>query len=279
MSSVGRFRVWQIFRGEQTMRGTRLAFVLILAFSLAGIAIADEQDRTAVVEDTAGQSTEVTGLHVDVDTRYELCDGSCLAVKTGTLEICIPMENLVSVVQTGELSTVKYVLRGQEFTAKGKLRATSVNGKSDFGGFYISTGNIRRIEFKSPPTPGGGSEVSGSPILKLTLLDGSIVPVTRLRRFYRYFSTEGYIMGGEWKTEVEEAITFIRGESTSSVAMQDIAKVDFGADDTVSVTLRNGKSATGKVSHSLDFCGTFEKGCFVIEKEFIKSIEFVGGDK
>jgi len=260
------------------MRLICAVFLVTSALSFAGIAIADEQERVAVVEDTAGQSTEVTGLHIDVDTRYELCDGSCLVVKTGTLEMCIPMEDLVSVVQTGELSTVKYVLNGQEFTAKGKLRG-GVQGKSDFGGFYISTTNIRRIEFKSPPTPGGGSEVSGPPILKLTLLDGSIVPVTRLRRFYRYFSRDGYIMGGEWKTGVEEGIVFSRGESTSSVAMQDIAKVDFGADDTVSVTLRNGKSATGKVSSSDPFCGTSEKGCFIIEKEFIKSIEIAGGAK
>ena len=270
------------------MRVICAVFLVTSALSFAGIAIADEQERTAVVEDTAGQSTEVTDLYLSAaveNYRYSIISppGGCLVVDTGTFEICIPFGYVVSVVQTDGLSSVKYVLKGQEFTAKGKLGTGSLQGKSDFGGFSISTANIRRIDIKSPPAPGEGYEVSGSPVpATLTLLDDSMVPVLRLHCFFRYFSTEGYIMGGEWKTITTETIEFMRGESKTSVAMRDIAKVDFGANDTVSVTLKNGKSTTGTLAQdyvAAGFCGTFEKGYFFIDKKRIKSIEFFGGAK
>ena len=274
---------------ERTMRVICAVFLVTSALSFAGIAIADEQKRTAVVVDTTGQSTEVTDLysHMGGGERYGFFGGStpCLVVETGTFEIAIPLENLVSVARTGELSTVKYVLKSQEFTATGKLGSTDLTGKSDFGSLSISTAKIRRIDFKSPPTPGEEYEykVSKPPVpATLTLLDDSVVPVTRLRRFYRYFSTFGYIMGGEWKPGTDEVIEFIRGESKSTVTMENIAKVEFGAGGALSITLRNGNSATGKLGSEKvveGFCGTFEKGYFFIDKKHIKSIQFGGESK
>jgi hypothetical protein len=271
------------------MRVICAAFLVTSALSFAGIASAAEQERAAVVEDTAGQSTEVTNLRVYAagleSRRYGLAPRSdyFLPIDTGTFVIAIPLHNLVSVAPTGKLSTVKYVFNSQEFTAKGYLGTANVSGESDFGAFHISTTKISRIDFKSPATPREGDELNGSAVpATLTLLDGSIVPVMRLHNFYRWYSTEGFIFGGEWKTGTAEGIEFMRGESKTSVAMQDIAKVDFGANDTVSVTLKNGKSATGTLAQDYvteGFCGTFEKGYFFIDKKQIKSIEFFGGAK
>jgi len=264
------------------MRKRCVTFLLSLAVFLPGVNLAGEEKPTAVIEDTAGQSTEVSDIGVSIDSHdFDLCGDSCLVVKTGALEICIRLDTIVSIVQTGKLWTVKYFIAGQEITAEGELQPVGVNGKSDLGDFNIWATRIRRMDFKSPPYRDNRFVGTGSPVLaRLNLLDGSIIPVTSLRRFYRYMSRERYIGdGGPWRTQVEETIDFTRGESSSAVAMQDIAKVEFGADNTVSVTLKNGKTATGTTVFHVQFCGTFEKGCFVIEKKSINSIEFVGGAK
>lgn len=276
------------------MRVICAVFLVSSAVSLAGVAIAEGQKRTAVVVDTAGQSTEVTDLQGRCDTaRYDAQFHSeplfdqCVVVETGTFEIAIDLQNLLSVVPTGKLSTAKYVFRGQVFSATGNLQLATLTGTSDFGHFEIRTGGIKRIEFKEAPTPAEAKEEGGeSPVpATLSLVDGSLVPVTRLRRSVRYVGSAGYLGGGrEWKTGTDEVIEFRRGESKTTVAMQEIAKVEFGANDTVSVTLKNGKSATGKMASepqqvSDGFCGTFERGYFFIDKKHVKSIEFVGGAK
>jgi hypothetical protein len=275
------------------MRVICAVFLVSSALSLAGVAIAEGQKRTAVVVDTAGQSTEVTDLQGRCDTaRYDAQFHSeplfdqCVVVETGTFEIAIDLQNLLSVVPTGKLSTAKYVFRGQVFSATGNLQLATLTGTSDFGHFEIRTGSIKRIEFKEAPTPAEAKEARESAVpATLSLVDGSLVPVTRLRRSIRYLGSAGYLgTGREMKTGTDESIEFMRGESKTTVAMQEIAKVDFGANDAVSVTLKNGKNATGTLGrdpydYSMGFCGTFERGYFFIDKKHVKSIEFVGGAK
>ena len=254
-------------------------------FILGNAVIAENQERTAVIEDTAGVTTEVRELEISLDcSRYRLdwTSGNGLAVQSEVLQMGIPLQSLISVTQTGETVVVSYLWNGKQLTAEGSLISEDMNGKSAFGDFQMKTDRIKTLQFKDPPlqTP---KEDQTEPLINATLIlaDGSSMPVTGLLRFVCYYSTEGYIVGGSDRSEASPDIPFMRGESKATVKMEDLARVDFDPNGTVQVALKSGVTGSGQLSSGGDgidgFCGIGEKGHFFIDLKLVKAIDFSDG--
>jgi len=258
-----------------------LTFIAATLFVVLPV-LAEQDSRVATVEDTAGASTEVTELTSAVNTsRYVLDYDSrnCVVVETGTFEIALPFQYVVNVVQSKDAATVTYRWRGKETTIQGKLKSQYMRGKSDFGDFQMKTDKIRKLAFRGPPAAGRPKRPT-EPIVYATLelTDGSEVPVAALQRYVVYYTTAGYLIGGCHTNYSGADLPFMRGESTATVEMKQLSHVEFGPDDTLTVTLTNGKAAAGKLASGRDgidgFCGVRDNGHFFIERKHIKAIRF-----
>ena len=201
----------------------------------------DPQKRSAVVNDSAGVTSTVT----DVDfvsksyayfARFGKSTQPRIAVLTKTFEVVIPLSVVKSVVAKGEYYEVNYQFRGSEKTVLGKLPSGDFKGKSDFGGFILPSKKLIELLFTDSPAY---MKEMNAPLYDavIVLRDGTRVPVAMLQR-YLYESSNHF--------EPYTDIRFFRGDSLTTAAFADLKLIQFELQAVVTVTLTNGKSATGK---------------------------------
>ena len=261
-----------------------LPLALVLALSSISAARGDEAKRSATIEDTAGVKTEVTDLRFPRRPRFRaLWNG--IGVSTKDFEVGISIDDLKSLLVKGDTVEVTYEWLGQEKKLTGRLLSGQLRGGSDFGEFKIEASKLKKLTFASPPPP--KSEEAKKKLAEsrlrnratLVLSDGTEVPVSDLRRHDRYYSTEGYIIGGSTRYVHYTDFRFKRGESLVTLEFSKLRSIEFGSENGVTVTLGNGKTATGTLPNEggagVDgFTGIYESGEFFIKPEFVKRILF-----
>lgn len=291
----------------------RSAFSLLLltVFAmglLAASAQSGEAEYRAVVVDSDGNETELTELRASQGfrARYALKIARrrrFIVVEKEKLEVAIPFDRLIEATFAGETAQepipglkeedmpenpfmrVEYLWNGKRTTIEGPLSLGWLRGKSDFGQFELLTTAVRRLTMSEPPSPPVGEE-DENPEHRIrsviALADGSEISASRVMAYDTRRAT-GYIGPAPRVGTNFDKIGFQRGDATISVGFSDIARVEFGEGEAVTITLKNGKTATGELSSVQDyvkgFCGVCEYGHFYVAREHVKTIDFVGNGK
>lgn len=269
------------------MRKSAFFYCLVFCFVTTSFLFAEGTKRTAVIEDSAGVTTEVSDLRfLRGDERFGIYymdhpfyDKECLGINTKAFDVLILTDSLISIEVKGGTATVLYQLRGIKKTLTGKLVHSYLDGKSDFGDMSLSIDKLKKLTFKEPAIT-NPQEGAISYTAKLVLTDGSRVPVANLRRYDKYFSTAGYVSGGSISHGQYADFRFLRGESLSIIDFKKIKRITFQSGKNVKVTLKNGKEATGILSTQKraeveGFTGIYEEGAFFIPPNHVKEIVFV----
>lgn len=262
--------------------------IILLALILAGLSLpvlgVEAQERTAVIVDKAGVTSEVTEISVSGDfSRFDEASGEGIVIGTKMFEIAIPIGNLISVEVKGKSAEVRYQWMGYEKTISGELGSETFKGKTDFGEFKLNSGKLKRLTFKEGPTV-MKEEKPLTYDATLVLTDGTKIPVANLKRHDSYWSSKGYLIGGRTRYYHYTDFSFLKGESLLTVPFENIKTIEFGPGSKVDVTLKNGKSATGKLSDEDNagvdgFTGLCDEGEFFINPEHVKAIEFGAAQK
>jgi hypothetical protein len=266
----------------------KIANNLIAAVCLLIPAVATQAadaSRTARIEDTSGVKTEVSDLKSSFETYSRQAPDEraddCVHITVPYCEVAIPTSCLLSITSSGGLTTVTYQWRGQQRTISGALDANFA-GQSDFGTFELSSAKLRQLIFNGPsaaadlrPPGPQGQFVTASVVLK----NGTALVMTGLQRQASYYSSEGYIVGGATRHNHYADFRFLRGESLTTVAFAAIRKLEFSGEDAVSVTLKNGHVATGKLSDKDDarldgWTGETDQGLAFVAPASVRAVEF-----
>jgi hypothetical protein len=293
----------------------RSGIALLLASGLCTRAETQALDRRAVVTDTSGVSTELAEVaaasptpgwqgvellrHLTYRTR-----GGHLVVYTKPFVLGIELRQVRSLRATGKRFEftelfqfepmtvvsqssrgrefeVRYVWQGRDTVISAALAEGIITGKSDLGDFSLPTMQLRALTFRTPPSSGAGESVPGPRAFDtvLILTDGTRVPVADLRRFTSYFSSKGYVSGGEMVRATARNLAVVRGESHTVVSFDNITTIESGRRDSVRVALKNGSTGTGTLPESGEwampaFAGLCERGRFLLSREQVRSVQF-----
>jgi hypothetical protein len=290
--------------------------VLCWLASAPGFASGAVKERTALIADSSGTTSEVTGLRVEARARNIFAHVFPLAYEgTGVIVLDtkpfflgIPLDAVISVDAKGQDWIVKCLRDGQERVISGQLvDFGALVGKTDFGAFRMEMAGLRKLSFKERP--------SGSPIAQKKPLSYSVAllltngerfrVVADFRRFSTYCSSAGYLAGcGDHYDQLTD-FSFSRGDSVQTVDFNNIKAIEFtdgkhpvpaskklscptgcGGDlqGDVTVTLRNGKSASGKLTRDATreggqvdgYTGTYENGDFpfFLDPAYVRTITF-----
>ena len=272
----------------------RLALLLLLAdFSLAADTLSGSPapsdatgsqasggsapGRTAVIVDSEGVSTEVRGVHAEND---DFVSADLVEVDTSSLTIGIPIASLISIDTENNIATARYAWRGELYTASGTLpfKGVHLKGTSAFGSFELGLQDVRRLSFNEAPAPSTATQPLPSKGA-IVLLDGSRVPVARLRAVHRFRGEYGF-----YSTRASEVLELRRGAGAIALEFQKIARLDFVQEQggeqkisgPVSVTLSSGSTSTATWDSGdlWGFTGEFERGYFFIRPQQLKAVEF-----
>ncbi len=261
-----------------------IVFLLLGVFVVVPGELFAASKRTAIIEDTKGIVSEVTGLDFSRIPGKFYATYNRIGVSTSIFEIAIPLDSVISIKAKGGSVNVRYQYRGKEKTIIGKLMPGKFRGKSDFGDMEFSTSKLSKLTFKEPPIPSAEKEIASFDAT-IVLTDGSKVPVANLKRYYvtmeekLFTTTIGVEKAYKLVFNHKDDIRFFRGESLATVGFEKIKNITFQPDKKVTVTLKNGKQATGTLSTEDEddvygFTGIYEKGDFFIEPNHVKAIDF-----
>jgi hypothetical protein len=233
--------------------------------------------RTAVIVDSEGISTEVRGIHTEND---DFVSADLVEVETSSLTIGIPIGSLISIETERDIATAKYTWRGQSYAASGTLpfKGVHLKGTSAFGSFDLVLQDVRRVTFNEAPAPNTATRPLPSESV-IVLLDGSRVPVARLRAVHRFRGPYGF-----YSTRASEVLELRRGAGAIALEFQKIARLDFSQEQggeqkisgPVNVTLAGGatSAATWDSGDLWGFTGEFERGYLFIRPQQLKAVEF-----
>jgi len=234
--------------------------------------------RIATIEDVADIQTDVSEPRASFSGSQRFSGAyNCLGLTVADYELAIPIDRIVSIAASGEAAEVIVDWRGQQRTLSGTLKG-SLTGKSDFGEFTLGAEKVKQLAFKSPPArqdAGSRSDQNAT----LFLENGHQVQLAGIQRYDSYFSTAGYIMGGSTRYNHYDDIRFMRGESVATVKFADLAKLEFDGAGSVTVTLKNGKTATGKLATGDDaevegWTGEAEGGLAFVAPKSVRAVVF-----
>ena len=258
--------------------------VFLLVFILAGVPSAvfggEREGRVAVLLDKAGMAWEITGVfaHTEPGGFYE--SRFCLTVVTDTFQIAIPPENLISVEVKGEDCEIRYRWMGQEQTVSGKVTSKKIGGKDDVGYVSLEFDNLKKLTFKEGPAV---MREEKPPLYEATLVltDSTKVPVANLRRITSQSYPPKILSGikGGYVFEPLNDVGFLRGETPPTIEFDDIKSMEFPRENTIILTLNEGKSDTMEMSRknwAYGFTGICSKGYFFIHRKHVEAIEFSG---
>jgi len=265
----------------------------------------DVQGRTAFIVDTKGATSEVMDLKIEGYDNYIFAhifdnypSGNTIVVDTKPFYLGIPLTAIISIEIKGKSCSIKYYLEGQDRTIAGNfVNFGEFVGKTDFGDFKLGMDKLKKLTFKDIPSPALSESKSKESLPYDTILmltNGKRVPVANFQRFNSYCSSAGYVMGCGDRYEYFTDFRFLRGESLQTVLFKEIKTIEFNnfkssgpgnhLQGNVTVTLKNGKSATGKLTDGVNdadvdgYTGTYEyeKGdfFFYIDAGHVKSIVF-----
>jgi hypothetical protein len=255
-------------------------YLAVIFCAFCQLATAEPAKRTFTVVDSSGTETEVSDLKFvnknENFARFRVFDPR-VVVLTPTFQIAIPMGALIGVQKKDkENFEVTYVRGGQERVITGTLEPGSFRGESGFGMLDLSTEHLKQVKSKSPPVT---ETAEKAPPLDASLIlrDGTEVQVGNLKRMDSYYSSKGYILGGAVRYEQHKDFRLLRGESLSIAEFRSISAIDFEENGMVTVKLKNGNTATGKLSTAEDagvdgFTGINESGEFFIDPKLVKGI-------
>ena len=264
--------------------------VAILFLASTVIAQTSKVGRKASVEDAAGVRTELTGVRYEAvakDIRGGYGWGR-LVVLADPLRFLIDVDEVKSIVKIAGKDSweIIYVWLDQERKIAGTLAAGEFVGDSDFGQVKIQAAKLRSLIFAHPPaalsdqTKASIAKELNKNRAKIVLANGTELVAGSVKRHFSYYSTEGYIIGGETRYSESSDFSFKRGESLITIEFGKLKSVEFGANDSVTVTLPNGSSASGTVGTGRNgFSGlsaVSDRGRFYVETRFVKRIDFEG---
>lgn len=260
-------------------------------------------ERTAAIVDQSGTSTEVKSLFIGIDkhSKYYKSSGK-LVVITETFDVVIPGSNLISIEYIGDgiynkrIFDVSYYWMGEKKMVSGNLVDLKLKGQSDFGGFSISTNELKHLRF-SQASDKITQTKEFHPEGYITLRDGTKLEFIDLKRHVWYSvktkknlpqSTMDWVQNQiryEWVSEIDngyhKSIDFDRGKSQGLVEFKDLKSIEFEGENNrdVIITLKNGNSTKGEIKlagnrslHGLT--GVFGKGEFYIDRKNIRIVYF-----
>lgn len=286
--------------------------ILFVTTSLASSVIAsDYQLRTAIVVDTSGMTSEVKELNVEGEYKDVFANifsstyshgiqRRKIVVNKKPFYLGIPLSSIISIDVKKKTCTVKYSIGDQEREISGEfIGFGAFSGKTDFGDFKLDMNKLKKLTFKEPPSA-AKSETEANKLLTydttLFLKNGKRLPVGNFERLDYYCSSAGYIMGCGDRYEHLDDFRFMRGESLQTVPFKDIRTIEFSNTEygglrgdlagSVTVTLKNGKSAIGKLTDEhgagVDwYTGFYENGDFefCMSPQHVKTIQFMPDQK
>lgn len=271
---------------------TRLRTIscLVCVFSAIALSAAYAQTgRKARILDASGVRSDISKVGFSSEDYKKFgYSPTNLIIATETFQYAIDLDGVKTITFTGTNSKpgveVTYMWLGQERKLSGVLGYGEFTGESDFGQLKISAVNLRELIFADPPValPENRKATIAENMKKykalLTSKDGVETPVSYLERHIAYYSTEGYIIGGETIHAGRTNFAFQRGDSVITLEYDKLSSIEFGANETVKATLVNGNSADGTLSRGKDgvlgFRGFSDKGYFYIDVRSVKRIDF-----
>lgn len=291
---------------EMTSTKVIICFLFVAIFSIAisvtSSAIAsDYQLRSATVVDASGMTSEVKELNVEGEYKNVFANifygtqGRKIVMHKKPFYLGIPLSTIISIDVKKKTCTVKYSIGYQEREISGEfIGFGAFSGKTDFGDFKLDMNKLKKLTFNERPSAAKSeTEANKSLTYDTTLLlkNGKRLPVANFERLDYYCSSAGYIMGCGDRYEHLDDFRFMRGESLQTVPFKDIRTIEFSNTEygglngdltgSVTVTLKNGKSASGKLTneHSAGvdwYTGFYENGDFefCMSPEHVKTIQF-----
>ncbi len=286
---------------------TRLTTALLLAVTAAGTpssAGAEENSVTLHVTDRSNVKTEVTQPAIpDVNRRF-IDTTNRIAVTVKSIELAIPVPQLISIEYTGRdegkeykvpLFDVKYHVGDDVETATGVLSLPSVTGDSVLGAFSLDVDKLQSVIFNhgqasgakeqpaTPPRPKAGTQSPPRFTAAIELADGTVLQLDDVQRHASYYyqapAPVGFINTNS-RTVYSNArnIILIRGDSTLTLGFERINGLTLSDDDQVSLVLSGGKKASATLSiedgQSLDgFNGRRGGIRYFVPAKLIRSVE------
>ena len=219
--------------------------VFLLVFILAGVPSAvfsaERQERTAILLDNAGMAWEITDvfIHTEPGGFYE--SRFCLTVLTGTFQVAIPPENLISVEVEGENCDIRYQWMGREQNISGKVASNKIVGKSDVGYVSLEFDNLKKLTFRGVPAI-TQEQKPASYETTLVLTGGTKVPVANLKRISSQSYSAVPLSGVKAGTvfELYNDVGFLRGETAPTIKFEDVKSMEFPTGNTIVLSLKQG---------------------------------------
>lgn len=171
--------------------------------------------------------------------------------------IVIPFKIIVSIENKGNIATVKYFWNGKQETLSGKFPEGTFVIASDFGKFELPWNKLRSFS-NQEAQPYNEKEFSYDSTLVTT--DGDRFSVANL--------------GGIGKNFSSNSLTFAVNELKLEIEDSKIKTITFDPNGLMTVTIKNGKSKTGKPENLKRFAGFYEKEPFYIRIKDVKKVDF-----
>ena len=261
-----------------------ILLVMSISFFSLDISCTEKKGRIAIITDKTGFTTELRNLIAYGDYAYKFnIFNSHITVLTKKFEVAITIGSLISIEVNGRFCTVRYHLNGEDKTLSGKLHICTFAGDTDFGRSELNSNDLKKIIFNKPPSKNVKFEIRDSLLRNqkacdstFVLTDGTKVPVTK---FWRYFSTYDTRKHSSYENTYSD-FRFFRGKSLVNIEICKLKSIEFGTSKNVTVTLKNGKSTSGKL-YDKDtevegvvegWTGFYNKGLFFIKSSHIKKI-------
>lgn len=236
--------------------------------------------RKVEIEDITGVKVEVASLrsYSGLKSKHVFPNAPTESIEVHTPDywLAIPLGQVASIQSKGDAFNIVYQWRGKEQKVLGTLDC-EFSDSADFGPFVLAGSKLKQLTFLSPPL----AESEPPPIkpthtARISLKNGGDIAITSIARHYSYYSTAGYLIGGETHQSYATDFRFKRGDSDAAVTFDALSKLEFGADNTFTVTLRNGNSASGKAADVYGWSGRCDKGMVYVPQGAVIAIEFQG---
>lgn len=263
------------------------SILLILVFF--SVIYGQTMERTAVIVDQSGMSTEVKNLSIGAGqpAKYYEAYGK-LVVFTETFDVLIPGSNMISIEYIGDgtknkrIFDVSYYWMGVKKMISGNLIDISLTGQSDFGSFSISSTELKQLRFsqvsdkiKQKEEFHSNGYITLSDETKLEFGDRSTGTSFTQKKYtlkrhtyysYRYKNplpqnAKDMMLKQqrfEWVSGVKsgyyESIAFDRGKSQGLVEFKDLKSIEFEGENNrnIIITLKNGNSTKAIINESGD---------------------------
>jgi len=277
----------------------KLFSLLLILFILGFFSViyAQTTERTAVIIDQSGTSTEVKGLYIGGQPGKYKNSFNDLVIITETFDVLIPGSNLISIEYTGDGTKnkrkfdVSYYWMGEKKMISGNLADMKFLGQSDFGKISISTNELKQLRF---------SQVSDKIKQKeefysdgyIKLRDGTKLEFKDLKKHayysYRYKDTlpqsamdramqrQRFTWRSRMKSRYNASIAFVRGKSQGQLEFKNLKSIEFEGENNrdIIITLKNGKSTKAIIKDFDGLIGVCGKGEFYIERKNIRIVYF-----